>query len=622
MGIKAQIFGEGEGYDYSTLCMPSVPWGKKRHPVKFYPLDEPLPLLLSLVMGLQHAFAMVGGLITPPYVVAKFTIDSFPFPKVELQQYAIVAALITSGICTIINVLQVPIPFSKKIFGTHLYVGSGLLSVMGTSFTFLPIFEIAIRQMKVDGLSGEDAYGKMLGTSMLCAVLEIIFSLMPGKVIRKIFPPVVSAVTVTLIGVALTGTGMKYWGGGVVCAEMIWKEHSQVVDSVGFGQPVSNVPSAICTGNGKVALSYGSTEYIGLGFSVLCFLVVIELFGSTFMKNCNVILALLFGYMIAGLSNYDGYAYVDTQKIEDAPVVDFLWTQWFGIGLYGPAIVPMLIAYVVTTVETIGDVTATHEVSALSTEGKEYTHRIQGSLMADAICSILASLFTSMPNTTFSQNNGVIAMTKCASRRAGLATGFWLILMGVLAKVAGIITSIPDCVLGGMTIFLFCNVLVSGITLFGELNVKSRRIRFISALSLCVGVGVTIWPFAFQDMRGSSYKAAFWECSDCSETMKGFRNGVSIFLSTGYCIGSVIAIILNAILPEDAEEYVEEGNVHWSQIGQKSENFKDVEKEEADEEEIGETDDKDGEGANADAIEAVEEDGTPAEKPEQAAVDA
>ena len=85
-------------------------------------------------------------------------------------------------------------------------------------------------------------------------------------------------------------------------------------------------------------------------------------------------------------------------------------------------------------------------------------------------------------------------------------------------------------VLGGMTIFLFANVFVSGITLFGNLNVKSRRIRFISALSLAVGVGVTVWPFAFQDMRGSSYTAAFWECNDCSETMKGFRNGVSIFL--------------------------------------------------------------------------------------------
>ena len=160
-------------------------------------------------MGLQHAFAMVGGLITPPYVVMKFTVDAFPFTKVDLQQYAIVAALITSGICTIINVIQFPIPLSKKLFGKHLYIGSGLLSVMGTSFTFLPIFEIAIRSMKADGISGEEAYGKMLGTSMLCAILEIVFSLVPVKTIKKIFPQVVSAVTVTLIGVALTGTGMK-----------------------------------------------------------------------------------------------------------------------------------------------------------------------------------------------------------------------------------------------------------------------------------------------------------------------------------------------------------------------------------------------------------------------------
>ena len=81
-------------------------------------------------MGLQHAFAMVGGLITPPYVVARFSIDSFPFSNVELQQYFIVAALITSGICTIINVLRVEIPFSQKIFGKRLFIGSGLLSVM------------------------------------------------------------------------------------------------------------------------------------------------------------------------------------------------------------------------------------------------------------------------------------------------------------------------------------------------------------------------------------------------------------------------------------------------------------------------------------------------------------
>ena len=82
--------------------------------------------------------------------------------------------------------------------------------------------------MKSDGLTGEEAYGKMLGTSMLCALLEVVFSLFPGRVLKRIFPPVVTAVTVTLIGVALTGTGMKYWGGGVVCAEMIWKEQLSV----------------------------------------------------------------------------------------------------------------------------------------------------------------------------------------------------------------------------------------------------------------------------------------------------------------------------------------------------------------------------------------------------------
>lgn len=360
--------------------------------------------------------------------------------------------------------------------------------------------------------------------------------------------------------------------------------------------------------------------------------------------------ALLFGYFVAGVSNYNGLPYVDTTKIEEAPVVDFLWTQWFGIGLYGPAVIPLLIAYIVTTVETIGDVTATHEVSELVTGDKEYSRRVQGSLMADAVCSILASLFTSMPNTTFSQNNGeeasfalfcawrqllfltlslplagVIAMTKCASRRAGIATGIWLIIMGVFAKIAGIITSIPDCVLGGMTIFLFCNVLVSGITLFGELNMKSRRLRFISALSLSVGVGVTVWPWAFQDMRASSYTAAFWECADCSDTMKGVRNGVSIFLSTGYCVGSIIAILLNMILPEDPEEqqYYEEepGRMDWSAIGQKSAYFGNKEGlEEIDEEDA----EKGGEDEGADAKETTSEEDEGAaetEEPEAAVVE-
>lgn len=194
---------------------------------------------------------------------------------------------------------------------------------------------------------------------------------------------------------------------------------------------------------------------------------------------------------------------------------------------------------------------AVFECSRLGTETEEFSSSLQGGLAADAFNSLLAALFTTMPNTTYSENNGVIALTNCASRRAGYACGVWLILLGVFGKIAGIITSIPDCVLGGMTIFLFANVLASGINLTKMVDLESRRNRFIMAFSMALGVGVTIWPYAFLDRRASPYTAPFWSCADCSDAMKGLRNGVSVFLSTGYCIGAVSAIILNGILPCD-----------------------------------------------------------------------
>ena len=203
------------------------------------------------------------------------------FPRVSKL---LLLTVLISGISTIINVMRVPIPLTKKLFGKQLYIGSGLLSVMGTSFTFLPvgahleliltccdsanftviwllgclskIFEIAIREMMADGIEGTVAYGMMLGTCMVGSLIEIVISVLPGRYIRAIFPPVVCAVTVTLIGLALTGTGksasrilihsteefsaqtlqclylgMKYWGGGVVCAGKLFSSSRQILSS-------------------------------------------------------------------------------------------------------------------------------------------------------------------------------------------------------------------------------------------------------------------------------------------------------------------------------------------------------------------------------------------------------
>jgi xanthine/uracil permease len=250
--------------------------------LRYIHTDEPIPIFLAAIMGLQHAFAMVGGLITVPFVIFKFTIC---FICVDLQQYAIAAALITSGICTWINISKIPIPYTKEIMGRQMYIGTGILSVMGTSFTFLPIYEIAIQQQIDDGVEGTVAYGRMLGTSMVCGLLELGFSFMPLHWITTIFPPIVTSITVILIGVALTGTGMKYWGGGAVCADMVWKEHDQVVS-----QDLSFPPPFPSCQNGEVSLGFGAPQFIGLGFSVIVALVVIELFGSTFMKYVFVIM--------------------------------------------------------------------------------------------------------------------------------------------------------------------------------------------------------------------------------------------------------------------------------------------------------------------------------------------
>jgi NCS2 family nucleobase:cation symporter-2 len=532
--------------------------------MQFFRKNDDLPILVALVMGLQHAFAMVGGLIVPPYVVMKFSVKG----DADLQQYAIAASLILSGVFTILNCVQFNIPGTKYVFGT------GMLSVLGTSFGFLPIFESAIKTMTsetdADGnlkYTGKEAYGKMLGTTMVCALLEVLLSFLPKDKLRKLFPNVVTGVAVMLIGAGLTATGIKYWGGGAVCAEMAWKNNAQVYDLVGFAPGgVKPFPGgtaggkATCDGNGEVIKAFGSTEYIALGFSVMLMLILVELFGSPFMKNANVIIALLFGYFVAGVSRAEGLKFVPDTKIKSAEPITFAWVENFPIGFYGPAVLPLLIAFLVTTIETIGDLTATYEASEEDTESEEFDKSVQGGLLSDGLCSFGAALATGMPNTTFSQNNGVIALTKCASRRAGVCCGLWLMVLGVLSKISGIISSMPDCVVGGMTTFLFCNVFVSGLSVVAKSNLNSRRNRIILAISMGVGLGVTAVPWIFGDQRESSGMAPFWPCKgpfreggDCSKGEQGIRDGILILLTTPYSIGTLLAMILNAILPEDME---------------------------------------------------------------------
>ena len=462
---------------------------------------------VATVMGFQHALAMLGGIIAVPLIVGG------PFDANltnEESQYLISAGLIASGILSFVQIYRL------KLGNSGYYMGTGLVTVLGTSFTFVPVLQASVFYMMQEAsdrpckvkddchysskqcipdassplggfcsYSGREAYGAYLGTGAVCALIEVLLAFMPRPYLRRCFPPIVTGVCVICIGVMLTATGLKYWGGGAFCADHYYKRYTMIkgVDVPGDvvatydtqspckgGACVPNKGSlsgvceytaptydekanktigditqcvrfkdtpgpfpaqenvqmswVMCGDNGEVFLPFGAAEYVGLGFSVFAFLVITEMFGSPFVRNCQVAIALLAGFAVSAVASYNVpgsdkvLRYTNSDKISNAPGITFLWVETFPLSIYVPAVIPTLIAYVVSTVETVGDIVATAEASRVHDDG-QLDSRIQGGLLADGICSIIACLMTSPPNTTFSQNNGVVALTRCANRRAG-----------------------------------------------------------------------------------------------------------------------------------------------------------------------------------------------------------
>jgi len=371
---------------------------------------------------------------------------------------------------------------------------------------------------------------------------------------KRMFPTTISGIVTLMIGVGLCGSGIKAWGGGAFCADnmrgilpppRIPNCFTRNI-TTGNYSPATCFRSPIipmCSANGFVMKPYGDAVYVGTGLSVVAFLVAIELFGSPFMRNCNVALALFFGCFISGVVTVDGKSFWNEAIIERAPGITFVFVKTFPLSIYGPMIIPSLICFIITTIETIGDITAVEEGSHEPTTGPEHDKHIQGGTMSDGLNSILACLCTSLPNTTFSQNNGIIVLTNCASRMAGIFAALWLLLWGIIAKFGAFFVAIPDCVLGGMTAFLFANVAVSGIKLIASDGLP-RRDRVIAMIALGAGIGVAIVPGFVTN--------SLWDIKpDMTRLQRGVRDGIIITLSTPYCIAGLVAVILHLIMPMD-----------------------------------------------------------------------
>jgi NCS2 family nucleobase:cation symporter-2 len=235
----------------------------------FFGLQDSMPVVLALLLGFQHALAMLAGIITPPIIIS-----SSANLGSDLEGYLVSTSLIVCGILSAVQITRF------HIYKTPYYIGTGLISVVGTSFAIIPIATKGLAQMYANGmcptaadgtqLPCPEGYGAILGTCSLCALLEIGLSFMSPRLLKKLFPPIVTGPTVALIGVHLIQTGLQDWAGGSGSC---------------IGRPTEG-DFMLCPSNtAPHALPWGSAEFIGLGFAVFITIIICERWGSPIMKS-------------------------------------------------------------------------------------------------------------------------------------------------------------------------------------------------------------------------------------------------------------------------------------------------------------------------------------------------
>lgn len=439
-----------------------------------FELEDRPPIGQSLVAALQHMAAIFLGIITPAIVISgALGVDQ------GMKSYLISMSLLVSGIATFIQ--------CKKIGP----VGSGLLSIQGTSFTFLATIIAIGLNVKNLGGTQEQMMASIFGTVIICSVVEIVFSrFIPF--LRRIITPLVSGVVVLLIGFNLIKVGLTDVGGGA------WL--------------LANKPEI-----------YGAWDNLMLAAIVLVFIVIFNRSKNKWLRMGSIFLGMMVGYIVASILGKVNFASMGTLGLITAPI-----PFKYGFAISWPYVIPMCLLYLITTVETMGDLTATSMISAQPVEGDVYMKRISGGVLGDGINSALAGIFNSFPNTTFSQNNGVIQMTGVASRYIGMFIAGLLVVFGIFPIVGGVFSIIPSPVIGGAMIVMAGTIAASGIRIIATSTINRRGVLII-AISLGLGMGVVLVP----------------------QVLSSFTPFFSSMFGSPITTGGLTAILLNIILPRE-----------------------------------------------------------------------
>lgn len=454
-----------------------------------FQMDGKMPLAQAIPLGLQHVLAMFVGNLTPLLIITGACgIAGGEFAGLQLS--LLQNAMLVAGIVTLVQLFAIG------------PVGGRVPIIMGTSSGFIGVFNSVAATMG----GGVSAYGAIMGASILGGFFETVLGFFL-KPLRKFFPSVVTGTVVMSIGLSLISVGINSFGGG------------------------------------NRAEDFGSMENLLLALFVLIVILIFKHCTKGFWSSSSILLGIIAGYIAAIVMGFvlpttgvtaDGVEYTKAWVLNWDKVADAAWIAIPKIMPVKPvfdmrAILPVMIMFIVTAVETVGDISGVMEGGL----GREATDKeLSGGVMCDGLGSSLAACFGVLPNTSFSQNVGLVAMTKVVNRYA-LATGaVFLILCGLCPKLAALISIMPQSVLGGAAVMMFSSIVFSGIQLITKNPMNSRNLSIVS-VALGVGYGMGANP----DILVHAPKLV-----------------QLVFGGSGIVPAAIVAILLNIVLPKEKEE--------------------------------------------------------------------
>lgn len=427
------------------------------------------PISMAVPLGIQHVLAMFVSNVTPAIIVAGAAGFGFGSnsPGFFNLIYMIQMSILFAGIATLFQTIGVG------------PVGAKLPIVQGTSFAFIPIM------IPLVAGKGVDAMAVLMCGIVVGGIFHACLAPFIGK-IRFALPPLVTGLVVTMIGLALVKVGIQYAAGGVPA----------------IGKP-----------------EYGSLQNWSVALVVIFTTLGFKFFTRGIVSVAAVLLGLVVGYIVAyfmGMVNFGNIAKAASFALPDP--------LHFGFEFSFAAVTGFCLMAFISAIETVGDVSGITKGGA----GREATNsEIKGATYADGIGTAIAGFFGALPNTSFSQNVGLIAMTGVMSRTVVTIGAIFLIICGLMPKVGAAISTIPIEVLGGGVIVMFGMVISAGISMLSDVD-WNRRNMVIFAISISIGLGLQLEPGAVQHLP---------------QTAK-------VLMTSGLLPAAFIAILLNLVLPE------------------------------------------------------------------------